>query len=160
MQRPAALFCVVVLPLLVTAAYADSNPYISTEPSGVSSPAAAAAAANCQTKLDNNAYDCNVKSSFSTTFTSCYQFISPGTVSSAFDLAVSGLSGSNLGCSCNPTGSFKKPKFNGSPETFDCVGTNGFQFTGKVSGKKINGSGSTSVGDSFLFTCTVRSTAC
>src|SRR5437868_1179497 len=160
MRRAAAVFFVLVLPFFVTFASADSNPFVSTEPSGISSPEAAATAGNCQTKLDNDSYDCQLKSSFSTNFTSCFQFVSPGSVSSAFDLAVTGLGGDNLGCSCNPTGSFKKPKFNGSPNAFDCVGTNGFNFTGKLNGKKINGSASSAAGDSFLFTCTVRSVSC
>ena len=91
MRRAAAVFFVLVLPFFVTFASADSNPFVSTEPSGISSPEAAATAGNCQTKLDNDAYDCQLKSSFSTNFTSCFQFVSPGSVSSAFDLAVTGL---------------------------------------------------------------------
>src|SRR6266478_8456860 len=128
MQRVVAVFCVLALPLLVTAASADSNPYVSTALAAISPEAAAG---NCQSKLSNNAYDCHAKSSFGTKFLDCFQFVSPGTVSGSFDLVVSSI-GAELGCSCNPTGSFKKPRFNRSPNAFDCVGTDGFNFTGRV----------------------------
>jgi hypothetical protein len=155
MRRMAAVCCVLVLPFLATVASADSNPYVSTQRSEVSTPDSAP---NCQTKLDNNAYDCEVKSSFGSPFMSCFQFVSPGSVSDNFDLDVSGLG--DLGCSCNPTGTFNKPKFNGSQKSFDCVGTIGFDFTGMASGKKLTGRVSSSIGDSFVFKCTKRSSAC
>jgi hypothetical protein len=164
MRRFAAVFCLLILPLLARVAFAaDSNPYVSTEPSEVSS---LDFAANCQTKLDNKAYDCEVKSSFGSPFESCIQFLSPGSLSANFDLVVVGL-GQQLGCSCNPTGSFKSPRFNGSPNAFDCVtpqdfffGNEGFDFTGQVTGKKLTGRAASSLGDSFRFKCTMRSSAC
>jgi hypothetical protein len=142
---------------LLTATLASSNPYLPDQPDTTAS--SAASSGSCQTKLGNNAYDCNVAPSFSAPFTDCYQFISPGSVSTHFDLFPVGL-GSELGCSCDPTGSIKNPKFNGSPNAFDCDGGGGFDFAGKVTPTKISGHISSSTGDSFLFVCKKRSSSC
>ena len=122
----------------------------------------------CQSLLDNNAYDCEVVSSFGTSFTDCFQFISPGFVSFNFDLFPIGL-GSQLGCACDPKGDFNNPSFNSS-KNFDCVGDffgiEQFSFEGSVEGKpsppdgRIKGQATGSVGDTFNFQCTQRSVPC
>jgi len=118
----------------------------------------------CATILTGRSYDCTVVSSFNATpFTDCYDFLAPS-MSSQFDLHPVGL-GATLGCSCNPTGSVKKPKFNQSKQ-FTCVGDaqgTVFTFEGKVaaSGKKITGGRDASaVGNTFLYSCTVRASGC
>ena len=142
---------------VVIAVVALAQPYKAPEGN---SPALAPVT-SCETVLDNNTYSCNIKSSFSTSFTDTFTFASPGTVSSHFDLTVAGL-GSTLGCSCNPTGSLKNPKFNASKNAFSCDGAPGgeaFDFTGKVSGSgKIKGHISGSTGDSFIYECTKGTT--
>jgi hypothetical protein len=146
--------------LLLTATVAFSDPYNNPAPLEQTG-GANAASRSCQTALDSNSYNCMVKSSFGAPFTDCYQF-GPPSVSSHFDMLPIGL-GHELGCSCDPTGSFKNPKFNGSPNAFDCVGTDGteeFDFAGKVTSSKISGHISADSGDSFVFSCTKRSTSC
>lgn len=146
--------------LLLTATVAFSGPYSSNQPEAIAPDSSSSG--NCQTKLGNNAYDCNFASSFGSPFTDCFQFESPGMVSSHFDLLVSGLMGT-LGCSCDPTGSLTNPQFNGSPNAFDCVGTDGsgfYDFAGKVTPKKISGHVAADSGDSFLYSCTKRSSPC
>jgi hypothetical protein len=158
MKRAGSAFSVLIVPLIAMIAFASPEPYFSSQPSELAAPSTPA---NCETKLDNNSYDCNVKSSFGTSFTDCYEFTSPGTISSHFDLFPVGL-GTTLGCSCDPVGSFAKPRFNGSPNAFDCDGGSpeAFDFAGIVTPTKIKGHISSSVGDSFLFTCNKRSTPC
>jgi hypothetical protein len=146
--------------LLLTATMAFAGPYSSDQ---AEAPAdEAPSSGNCQAKLGNNSYNCSVKSSFAAPFTDCYEFISPGSTSSHFDMFPVGL-GATIGCSCIPTGGFQNPKFNGSPNTFACDGTDGsefFDFTGKVTSNKISGRASADTGDSFVFSCTKRSSAC
>jgi hypothetical protein len=119
----------------------------------------------CETFLDNNSYDCSVKSSFGSSFTDCFTFASPGTVSSNFDLTVKGLSSTHLGCSCTPTGSFKKPKFD-TGKGFDCtnvVSGGPIDFQGKVTGKGkklVQGQVYERNGSSFVYQCTLRATSC
>jgi len=146
--------------LMLTATVAFSNPYVSNQPETTSIDSSSSK--SCQTTLDNNSYDCNVASSFGAPFTDCYEFISPGSESTHFDLFPAGLD-STLGCSCDPTGSEKSPKFNASSSAFDCDGTDGteyFDFAGKVTSKKVSGHISANNGSSFLFTCTKRSSPC
>jgi hypothetical protein len=118
----------------------------------------------CATILGNRSYDCNIQASFGNGFTDCYNFISPGVTSAQFDLFPTEL-GATLGCSCNPSGSLKKPKFNQSKQ-FACVGdAAGTQYTfeGKVSGngKKITGGrDASSTGNTYILTCLVRDTPC
>jgi len=148
------------LVLLLTATMAFAGPY-SSDQSGAPADATPGAA-NCQNTLGNNSYNCNVKSSFGAPFTDCYEFTSPGATSIHFDMFPVGLN-ATLGCSCDPTGGFQKPKFNGSPNSFSCDGTDGsefFDFTGKVTSKNIKGHISADSGDSFVFSCTKRTSAC
>jgi hypothetical protein len=118
----------------------------------------------CETILSNQAYDCTVTPSFGGQFTDCYSFIFPGVISSNFDLFPTEL-GATLGCSCNPSGSSKKPKFNQSKQ-FSCVGdASGTQFTfeGKVAGngKKITGGrDASSTGITYIVSCLRRDTPC
>jgi hypothetical protein len=145
---------------MLTATVAFSNPYGSNQPDTTS--VDSSSSNNCQTKAANNSYDCVVASSFGSPFTDCYEFVSPGTDSVHFDLFPVGLD-ATLGCSCDPTGSEKKPSFNSSASAFDCDGTDGeeyYDFAGKVSTKKISGHISANNGDSFLFSCTKRSSPC
>jgi len=158
MNRIGSILSALLLLLVATTSFA--GPY-SSDPSGTATDEAPSSG-NCQARLGNNAYDCAVKSSFAAPFVDCYQFTSPGTESSNFDLAPVGL-GSTLGCSCNPTGGFQNPRFNGSPNTFDCTGTDGtefFDFTGKVTSSNVKGHVAANVGDSFVFTCVKRSSPC
>src|SRR5215469_7529084 len=117
MKRTAGVFCLVVVLCLTKVAFADSNPYLSSGPLDLAS---ASSAASCQTTAGSNSYDCQVKPSFNAApFTDCYEFISPGSVSTHFDLVPFALA-EELGCSCEPTGSFNNTKFNSSPNKFDC----------------------------------------
>ena len=159
MKRTAGVLAVSFF--LLTATVAFSNPYTSDQSESTATENSSSGG-NCQAKLDNNAYDCTVASSFGSPFTDCYQFISPGSDSSHFDLFPAGL-GATQGCSCDPKGSEAHPQFNASPNAFDCDGTDGsefYDFAGKVSSKKISGHVSANTGDSFLFTCTKRSSPC
>lgn len=146
--------------LMLTATVAFSNPYGSNQPTTTSIDSSSSK--SCQTTLDNNSYDCAVASSFDGPFTDCYEFISPGKESAHFDLFPVGLD-ATLGCSCDPTGSEKSPKFNASASAFDCDGTDGveyYDFAGKAGSKKVTGHISADNGDSFLFACTKRSSPC
>ena len=158
MNRIGSILSALLLLLVATSTFAGPYSSAKSETATDASPSSG----NCQARLSNNAYDCSVKTSFSAPFTDCFQFTSPGSESSNFDLTPIGL-GSTLGCSCNPIGSFQSPGFNGSPNTFDCVGTDGtefFDFTGKVTSKNIKGHAAANVGDSFVFDCVKRSSAC
>jgi hypothetical protein len=158
MNRIGSILSALLLLLVTTTAFA--GPY-SSDQSGTATEAAPSSG-NCQNKLGNNSYECGVKSSFSAPFGDCFEFSSPGIESSHFDLSTVGL-GATLGCSCNPTNGFGNPKFNGSPSSFTCTGTDGsefFAFTGKVSGANVKGHAAADVGDSFVFSCVKRSTPC
>jgi hypothetical protein len=155
MQRLAVVFALLILPLLGIIAPAESNQYTSTASSQISSDDPTN---NCQTKLGNKAYNCNVVSSSGSNGTTCFQFVSPGSMSSNFDLIVRGTG--TLGCSCKATGSISNPTFNGSPKSFSCVAGEGYAFSGKKTGKELTGYVQASSGDSFLFACTQRSSKC
>jgi hypothetical protein len=127
--------------------------------------AAAAPKSTCETLLDNSSFSCHVKNSFGGDFTDCFEFFSPGTASSHFDLVVTGYNPFlHMGCACGATGSVKKPQFNVS-SNFVCDSGDGFNFAGKVSGKgsktKISkGFAESLVGDTFVYDCTLSPTPC
>jgi len=77
-----------------------------------------AQAQNCQDLLANNRYRCQVKTELGAQFEACFQFVSPGSLSTKFDLSVSGGSYflTTLECECKAKGSFNHPKFNQSTE--------------------------------------------
>jgi hypothetical protein len=158
MKRIGSILSALLLLLVTTTAFA--GPYSSGQ-SGTATEAAPSGG-NCQNKLSNNSYVCGVKSSFSSPFVDCFEFSSPGSESSNFDLSTVGL-GATLGCSCNPTNGFGNPNFNGSPASFTCTGTDGsefFSFAGKVSGAQIKGHVAANAGSSFVFSCVKTSTPC
>jgi hypothetical protein len=111
-------------------------------------------AKNCQDLLDNNLYRCQFNSESSGPGEGCVQAVSPGSVSSKFDLVFGGVTFN--GCSCKAKGSVDKPQFNASKE-FVCI--NPFSneaVTGTVSsnGKKIKaGFDALSTGDSAVLEC-------
>jgi hypothetical protein len=159
MKRLLTMIATLTLPLIASVAFA--GPYDSlglaqaqiTPDSGKSS---------CQAKLSNNAYDCTVARSFSGPFSDCFQFISPGSVSGHFDLIPAGL-GATLGCACDPTGSVNSPTFNASSSSFTCTGDDGisaFSFAGKVSNNSMKGHAESDPGDTFIYGCKKRTSAC
>jgi hypothetical protein len=119
--------------------------------------------ANCEDRLDNNAYRCQItfEGDPGDSFEDCLIFNSEDPFFGDFDLFVEGL-GTTLGCSCEAT----KKKFDGS-NTFLCVnalldnvsiddGSAAVAFEGKVTkkGKKIKkGQVVFNDGASYIFTC-------
>jgi hypothetical protein len=155
-------FLMLVLTLvsaLALGSHAQANDY-------TAAPSRAAAAAStpkttCQTLLGNNSYQCNVTSSLGGTFTDCFQFFSPGKVSSNFDLVVIGYNPFlHMGCACGAKGSLSKPTFNAGTN-FVCDTGDGFNFGGKASKTKISkGFVESQSGSSFVFECTPSATSC
>jgi hypothetical protein len=109
-----------------------------------------------------------VKSDFGTTFSDCFQFISPGQQSLDFDLAIAGL-GETLSCECKARGGFRYPQFAASRD-YHCVTPAftflGIAFEGRVQGPearepKVKGQGPkikqgeavNEFGDSFVYEC-------
>lgn len=158
MKRTVSVLSMLLLALTATMAFA--GPYTSDQSRSAADKTPSAK--NCQTTLGNNSYACNVKSSFGTSFTDCYEFTSPGVTSANFDMFPVGLD-ATLGCSCDPTGGSQNPKFNASPNAFNCTGVSGeeaFDFAGKATSTKIKGIIAGENGDSFVFSCTKQATAC
>jgi len=126
---------------------------------------AAASKPNCQTLLDNNSFQCHIKSSFGADFNDCFQFFSPGVSSSQFDVVVVGLTPEHLGCACDAKGSLKDPKFYAS-KSFDCLGNSfgAYSFKGKVAGgsklKIKKGLVTNSFGDTYVYECTLSPAPC
>jgi len=119
---------------------------------------AEAGGGNCQGKLVGKSYDCNTKYSGVSPTSDCFEFETGG-FSKNFDVIIDGLV--DYGCSCDTTGSFNSPSFDGSSSSFDCLSTSsGFLLNGKVKGKKLSGQGTSESGDSAIFTCVERSSAC
>ena len=118
----------------------------------------ASAAGNCQEKLVGKAYNCtNAESEFGTG-TVCVEFATGG-ISQHFDMF---FGSADYGCTCYATGSANKPSFDNSSSSFSCVEENSdFDFFGKTSGKKLTMQGAdSSGGDSYIDSCTERSTPC
>lgn len=91
-------------------------------------------AADCQSLLANNRYRCQVKSELGFQGELCFQFSSPGSVSSKFDLQPTSFFATTLGCMCTATKTFNSPSFNTSKE-FLCGNPQfGDAATGKVTG--------------------------
>ena len=128
-------------------------------------PAAPAFAAppTCAELLGGRVYRCTVKTSFGTEFEDCFRTTRPGTRSAEFDLAADRLR-EPFGCTCEPRGAFRRPRFEGS-KRFLCTGggTTGSLATtlgGRVSrrGDRIrSGKGGNDAGDSFVFQCRLDS---
>jgi len=99
-------------------------------------------AEDCQDILANNLYRCQVNAEVLGPFESCYQFVSPGTLSPKFDLVIDGTG--HFGCTCKAKGKVDDPHFNASKEFF-CVEPVNYSLAealeGKVTGngKKIKG---------------------
>ena len=110
-----------------------------------------ALAGNCQAKLVDKSFACTIKTSDGTTSTDCFEFSAEGPSAnfSFFDFTKA------FGCTCDATGSFKKPSFDNSSDAFACDDGSGDQINGKIKGHKLTGQGSDSSGDSELFSCTV-----
>jgi hypothetical protein len=108
----------------------------------------AVAGGNCQDKLAGNSYACQIKISNGPATTDCFEFSTIG-VSQNFNFF--GLIGA-FGCACDTTGSFKSPKFDSSPNAFECVDHSGTQINGKIKGKKISGQGTDEQGNSLIYT--------
>jgi hypothetical protein len=115
-----------------------------------SSPSAVAGG-NCQAKLVGKSFACNIKSSNGPATTDCFEF-GTGGISQNFGFF---SSKDTFGCACDTTGSFKSPKFDGSPSAFECVDDSGNQIDGKIKGNKISGQGTDEDGNSMIYTCTV-----
>lgn len=71
-------------------------------------------AADCQSLLANNRYRCQVKSELGFQGELCFQSVSPGSVSSKFDLQPTAFFATTLGCMCTATKTFNAPGFNSS----------------------------------------------
>lgn len=113
---------------------------------------------SCGDRLANQVYRCQTRTESGATFEDCFRFTSPGQVSDKFDLAVDGLEGAILGCTCKAKGTPKKARFNALP-VFVCTGdADATSFEGTVSrnGKKIGkGFAANPEGGSFVYACTV-----
>lgn len=123
--------------------------------------ATAARATTCADLLGNNSYDCTIVSEASPTpVQSCFDFSTPGSLSGKFDLHADGVT---LGCTCQPAGNAKRPKFNAS-KTFDCVGSDGplaVHIGGKVGKSKISkGHREDSSGAGAVLACSLRTSPC
>ena len=96
-------------------------------------------AMNCEEALVGKRYRCTVKSETGFVGDVCFEFVSPGTASPNFDLVGSSFFGDTLGCMCQATGSFKRPRFNESTAFLCGSRTSRNSAIGKVSGngKKI-----------------------
>ena len=118
-----------------------------------------ALAGNCQAKLVFKSFACTIKYSDGSTSSECFEFTPEGEGPSAnfsfFDNDNLFGSESDFGCSCDVTGSFKKPSFDNSSSGFACDDGSGDQINGKIKGHKITGQGSDSSGDSAIFSCTI-----
>ncbi len=136
MARSTSQLMIVVLSVCLTGLFAGSS---------------AAAGGNCQAKLVGKSFDCNIKNSDGPATTDCFEFSTEGASQhfDFFDLT------NNFGCACATTGSFKSPKFNSSPDSFECVDGSGDQISGKLKGKKISGHGSSNDGSSLIYSCTL-----
>ena len=111
----------------------------------------AEAGGNCQSKLVGNSYSCNSDDQDLGAAPVTFSF-STGGLSDNFDLLIDSA---DYGCSCNTTGPLNSPNFDSSPITFECISlSTGYLVSGKVTGKKIKGQGTSVNGDGVIFTCT------
>lgn len=117
---------------------------------GLLSHSDSALAGNCEAKLENKSFACTIKNSDGSTLTDCIEFTPTGPSANLnfFD------SKSLYGCTCDVTGSFKKPSFDNSSSGFACDDGKGDQIYGKLKGHKITGQESDSSGDSSILSCT------
>ena len=118
---------------------------------GLLSYSPSALAGNCDAKLGNKSFACTIKNSDGTTSTDCIEFTPTGPSANFNFFDATSL----YGCTCDVTGSFKKPSFDNSASGFACDDGNGDQIYGKIKGRKITGQGSNSSGDSSLLSCTI-----
>jgi hypothetical protein len=123
-------------------------------------PLSAPAGENCQAKLISDptngaAFTCNVKFSNGSTMTECWTFIHAN-LSQDFNIYTENteMDLDHTGCTCGATGSFKSPKFDSSPSTFECDDGSGNRLNGKLKGKNISGQSSDDNGNSAIFSCT------
>ena len=116
-------------------------------------------AASCEELLAGKRYRCTVKSETGFAGDVCFEFVSPGTASPNFDLVGSSFFNDRLGCMCQATGSFKRPRFNESTAFLCGSQTNRNSAVGKVSGngKKITKGHYSFSGTpvAHVFTCTL-----
>ncbi len=110
----------------------------------------AEAAGSCQSKLVGNSYSCSVSDEELGTETLTFEFETGG-LSKDFDM----FDGTGeYGCACNSSGSVTSPKFDSSSSNFECISTDTtYMISGKVSGKKISGQGTSELGDSVVISC-------
>ena len=119
----------------------------------------AEAKGNCQQTLAGKFFNCSEKYSGGNSDTACYEFETGGE-SADFDLYIDNT-GSDYGCACDTTGSFKSPKFDSSSSSFECISLDtGFLLNGKGNSKKISGQGTYYLGEEVDFSCTVSDTSC
>jgi hypothetical protein len=124
-----------------------------------------ARAQNCQDLLANNRYRCQVKTELGSQFAACFQFKSPGNLSSKFDMSVDGGPdfGTTLECECKAKSDFGDPKFNQSTEFLCGNQTFGDAAEGKAGGhgrKITNGQYffNSTPDLSYVFQCTLDAT--
>ncbi|MGB0058598.1 hypothetical protein [Candidatus Binatus sp.] len=117
----------------------------------LSSPSAVAGG-SCQAKLVGKSFACNLKFSNGPATTDCFEFNAMG-ISQHFSFFDDTIG--NFGCACDTTGPFKSPKYDSSPNSFECVDDSGTQINGKVKGDKISGQGTDIDGNSLTYTCKV-----
>jgi len=110
-----------------------------------------AQALNCQDLLANNRYRCQIKTELGSQFEACFQFISPGGLSSKFDMSVDGGPAffTTLECECKAKSDFNNPKFNQSTE-FLC----GNQQYGDAAEGKAGGHGRKITNGQFFYNST------
>ena len=123
-------------------------------------PLSALAGETCSEKLisktvDLTGFTCDVKFSDGSSMTECWTF-AKGNLSQDFDIYTENTETDldHLGCTCGATGSFKSPKFDSSPNTFECDDGGGKRLNAKLKGKNISGQSSDDKGNSTIFSCT------
>jgi hypothetical protein len=110
-----------------------------------------AQAENCQDRLANNRYRCQIKTELGSQFEACFQFQSPGSLSGKLDLSVDGGPEffTTLECQCKAKSGFTDPKFNASKE-FLC----GNEQYGDAAEGKAGGDGKKITNGQFLYNVT------
>jgi len=128
-MKKSLLVCNVLVALLVIVGIASSR-------------ADSSGAQNCQDWLNNNLYRCQGQNTIIGKAEVCLQFVSPGVISSHFDLLEQlAFLGPDVvtvpyGCTCGPVG-VRSPEFNASSKNFLCANA---PFDGALAGEvSVNG---------------------
>jgi len=117
------------------------------------------ASADCGTALIGTSWNCTyICNDSSSPGEECAEFGHYG-LSTDFDAYVTDFDGDD-GCTCESSGTEKKPKFESSPNTFLCSETiYPSTFLGKISGKSLTMQYSDAYGYNCLYACTKNSSS-